>query len=326
MAVTTTDERLTETGIQDAAEAVSLGMTHHGARRSWSFGRSRPREGARFRIASLTKPFTATAAVLAARRADVSLDTPVLEVLPTLAPDWRADPTISLSHVLAQASGLSGRVTADEVAALGDGDGVGVASARLVGRAGSVARPGDRWAYDNGNYYVAGAVVAALNETSYEQALAELVLQPWGLEDTGFEPSGELVNGMQGGTEVPRSSYPRGRRPSGGLCSTAADLVTFGERLVADQDLAEQLARVRTPPGEIRYGLGWAIGPNGQMYLNGRLPGFRAALVAIPDQRFVAVALTNDEDALPAAAGALSVLQMDLTGDDLGPAINDFAA
>ena len=324
VAVTTTDARLQETGIQDAAQAVSLAVSQSGARRTWSFGRSHA--DARFRVASLTKPFTATAAVLAARRAGVSLDTPVLEMLPTLGPDWRADRTITVSHLLAQVSGLSGRVTADEVAALGDGDDVGLAVARLVGRAGSIAPPGTRWSYDNGNYFLAGAVVAALCGMPYEQALSELVLRPWGLDGTGFEPPDQLIIGIRDGSELPPPAYPRGRRPSGGLCSTSVDLLTFGEGLLADDDLTEQVARIRTPAEGMRYGFGWALGPSGQMYLNGRLPGYRTALLVIPEHRFVAVALTNDEDALPAAAEALSVLQADLTGDHLGEAINDFAA
>ena len=95
-------------------------------------------------------------------------------------------------------------------------------------------------------------------------------------------------------------TYPRGRRPSGGLCSSAADLPSFGERVLADDALTAQVARIRTPPGGMEYGLGWAIGPSGQLYLNGRLPGYRSALLAIPQEHCVAVALTNDEDAFAA--------------------------
>jgi hypothetical protein len=74
------------------------------------------------------------------------------------------------------------------------------------------------------------------------------------------------------------------------------------------------------------YGLGWALGPSGQMYLNGRLPGYRAAMLLLPDKDFAAVVLTNQQQALPAAARALSDLQQPLTGDDLAAAIDAFAA
>jgi NADPH-dependent ferric siderophore reductase len=76
----------------------------------------------------------------------------------------------------------------------------------------------------------------------------------------------------------------------------------------------------------MRYGLGWAIGPSGQLYLNGRLPGYRTALMLVPDHDLVTVGLAADSDALPALAGILSAVQHGLTGDDLAGAIDAFAA
>lgn len=62
------------------------------------------------------------------------------------------------------------------------------------------------------------------------------------------------------------------------------------------------------------------------MYLNGRLPGYRAALLLVPESALVAVALAGDSDALPEQARVLSDVQRDLTGDDLAAAIDGFAA
>ena len=136
-----TDAELRRTGIHEAARSVALGLSHDGNRRAWSFGRDRPRAASRFRIASLTKPFTAAATV---------------------------------------PRGPRGR--------------------GLLGAArGGCAEPGKRWSYDNGNYFVAGAVLAELAGTTYEQALTEFVLQPWALDDTGFESSDDLVIGVREG-------------------------------------------------------------------------------------------------------------------------------
>jgi D-alanyl-D-alanine carboxypeptidase len=74
------------------------------------------------------------------------------------------------------------------------------------------------------------------------------------------------------------------------------------------------------------YGLGWAIGPSGQMYLNGRLSGYRTAVLLIPDHRYASVALANRTDALPEIARLLSDFQYPLTGDDLATEIDAFAA
>jgi D-alanyl-D-alanine carboxypeptidase len=280
-----------------------------------------------FRIASLTKPFTAVTAVKAAGHAGVGLDTPVLDVLSELGDDWAADRQLTIAEVLSQISGLAATVSADEVRRLGEGDTVSVEAARLVVRAGNARPRGRAWEYYNGNYFLVGALIATLTGTTYEDAVAELVLRPWGLTATSFQPPSGLAVGMDRGIPVAATPYPRGRRPSGGLCSTAADLLAFGEHLLGDADLLAQVRRIRTRPDDsLRYGLGWAIGPSGQMYLNGRLPGYRAALLLVPEGSLVAVTLAADSDALPAQARILSELQRDLTGDDIAPAIDGFAA
>lgn len=289
-----------------------LASSHGGVRRLDPTGTTGA--GTPFRIASLTKPFTALATVLACRGAGVALATPVLDLLPELADDWAAERTITVADLLAQTAGLAPSVSAAEVAALGEGDEVLRETARLVGRAGSVRPPGQRWEYYNGNYFVAGAVLAALTGGTYEDALTGLVLRSWSLDATTFvAPAGV-------------APYPRGRRPSGGLCSTAADLLTAGERLLGEPDLLAEVARVRTDPADPqRYGLGWAVGPSGQLYLNGRLPGYRAAWLLVPEHDLAGVALAADDAALPAQAAWLSALQRDRTGDDLAAAIDAFA-
>lgn len=69
-----------------------------------------------FRIASLTKPLTAIAAVIAAEAASEDLETLGVDLLGSAA-----DPGLTVSHLLSQTSGLAPVVTASEVAALGEG-------------------------------------------------------------------------------------------------------------------------------------------------------------------------------------------------------------
>lgn len=308
-----------------AARYAVLGVSRSGSRQVSPLGAAST--DTPFRIASLSKPVTAVATVLALTRAGIALDTPALELLPELRESWRADERVSVADLLSQTSGLTSSVSGDDVARLGDHDAVGVDTARLVVAAGSDQTPGVSWEYYNGNYFLVGAVLASLTSMPFEEAVADLVLRTWGLSSTSFETPPALAPGAGTGTPVPLTAYPRGRRPSGGLCSTAGDLLTFGEHVLAD---AELLGHLRTPrscvESVMRYGLGWAIGPSGQMYLNGRLPGYRSALLLVPDHDLVAVSLAADTGALPAQAAILSDLQQHLTGDDLTDAINAFAA
>lgn len=128
----------------------------------------------------MSKSLTATGVVRAAHQAGIQLDTPLLDLLPRLEGDWTADARLTIIDVLSQTSGLSATVTADDLARLGDGDQALLEAARLVVRAGNAQPPGSSWEYYNGNYFIAGAVLAALAETTYERAIDTLVLRPWG--------------------------------------------------------------------------------------------------------------------------------------------------
>lgn len=208
-------------------------------------------------------------------------------------------------------------------AGISDGPNAIDEAARLTVQAGNERAPGERWAYYNGNYFVAGAVLQAVTGMTYEEAVEQTVIRPWELDRTGFATPADPVTS----SPVPVGRYPRARRPSGGLWSCTADLLTFAERLLAAPALLAETRRPQTQPGDLAtYGLGWAIGPSGQLYLNGRLPGYRAAFLLSPAHGYASVALANQAGALPAIARILSDLQQPLTADDLSHQIDTFAA
>jgi CubicO group peptidase (beta-lactamase class C family) len=280
-----------------------------------------------YRIASLTKALTSAAVVLTLAERAIPLCTRAIELCPALEHDWRADRTITVEQLLGQVSGLHESVDAAAVAGLGDGPDALQEAARLVVGAGSDHGPGERWSYYNGNYFLVGAVLSAVTGTSYEDALARSLLDPWKLARTGFDTPGAPVTGWDHGSPLPLARFPRARRPSGGLWSCVADLLSFVEHVLGDEALLRETRRPRTRSDDpMPYGLGWALGASGQLYLNGRLPGYRAAMLALPDADCAAVALANQEHALPEIARLLSDLQQPLTGDDLARAIDAFAA
>ncbi|MDX6262778.1 MAG: hypothetical protein QOH84_4466 [Kribbellaceae bacterium] len=284
-----------------------------------------------FRIASLTKTVTAAATVRALQDKGFGLDQAVAGILTELEAGVPAGSLaeltagvpagslaeveagvsagVTVGQVLAQCTGFRESVEASVVAGLGDGDDVFLAAAKLVIGGGQEYPPGERWAYYNGNYFLAGALLERLTGDTFEDALGDLISLV-GLKSTSFEPAG---------------SYPRARRPSGGLWSTVPDLLSFCEFLLQDKGLLAEIStpRVSTP---LSYGLGWAVGPAGMLYVNGRLPGYRAAMLLSPGDEWAAAMLVNDTDALPAIAEYLDELQRPLTGVPMAGMIDAFAA
>ena len=106
----------------------------------------------------------------------------------------------------------------------------------------------------------------------------------------------------------------RAAGPSGGLWSTAADLLSFAEFVLADAQLLAAMRAASTgTAAPVPYGLGWALAP-GLMFHKGRLDGFRSILLVAPEHQYCAVMVVNSTDALPAIAGFLDGPQARLTG------------
>lgn len=190
------------------------------------------------RIASLTKVFTCTALVKTMRDNSIPLGTSVIELLPDLASDWRA--------------ACAPHRRADPQAGLGAARVCGLDGPCPSGRRTACAPRGGP---------------ARRGHTERTRTRDPLVLV-----------QRQLHPGRCGPRRPQLLGYPRPRRPSGGLWSSVPDLPAVGEGLLADRALLNDIRRPRTTPDDpLVHGLGWALGPSGQMYLNGWLPGYPAA-------------------------------------------------
>jgi CubicO group peptidase (beta-lactamase class C family) len=79
-----------------ALPALAVGVSDRGARTIAAGGKAPVTGSSSYRIASITKAFTAAATVLALTERAIPLSTPAIELLPSLASDWRADPAITV--------------------------------------------------------------------------------------------------------------------------------------------------------------------------------------------------------------------------------------
>ena len=229
-----------------------------------------------FRVASVTKPFTA---LLSCGLLDLEEATGV----------WPAD--VQVRHLLSHTSGFDCELAERDLARFGHGDG---ALAAVVEELPAVRRfvgIEEIWSYANTGYWLAGHLAALRAGTSYEEALSDRVLQPFGLESTSFgEPD---VDGS--GPDAQEGPYPRARRPSGGLVSTVGDILQFGRRLLAEPSFARMRTVHGKPVGGV-YGLGMSGERVGDVEVwghAGSYGGFQSSLLVVPDAPAVFAGLTN---------------------------------
>jgi CubicO group peptidase (beta-lactamase class C family) len=141
------------------------------------------------------------------------------------------------------------------------------------------------WSYSNAGYREA----ASGFDGEYSNAVRELVLEPLGLRNTGFDTPADAVLGTLPGAVVADPSYPVERRPGGGLWSTVGDLVEYG--LAHCRDWTD----LHQPVGEAlgaRYALGWWV-RDGVLDHEGSVGGFQSLLLLVPERELVLAVLTN---------------------------------
>jgi CubicO group peptidase (beta-lactamase class C family) len=187
-----------------------------------------------FRIASMTKSFTA-AAVLALRDdGALALDDPAEEYVPELRgqrPATADSPRISVRNLLTMTAGLP---TDDPWGDRQQGTTAAEFSEFLTGGVRFAWAPGTRFEYANLGYAILGRVIAAASGTGYAAFVRDRLLGPLGMASTGFESSefagARLARGYRRGGDGWEELVPDAYgafAPMGGVFSSVSDLTRW---------------------------------------------------------------------------------------------------
>jgi CubicO group peptidase (beta-lactamase class C family) len=194
-----------------------------------------PDQGTVFRIASMTKSFTA-AAVLALRDdGRLALDDPAEAYIPELRglrPAAGDAPRVTIRHLLTMTAGFP---TDDPWGDRQQGLPVPEFLALLrQGAARFAWAPGTRFEYSNLGYAILGQVIRAASGSQYPDFVAERLLRPLGMAASGFDAagfgSGELACGYRRDGEAWAELQPDpcgAFAPMGGIFSSITDLARW---------------------------------------------------------------------------------------------------
>ncbi len=323
------DDLLSETQARDRLPSVSAAVFHDGDvvwRRAVGLADVATGEPAtpdhQYRIGSITKTFTSVAVLQLRDAGRLELDAPLRSVLPEFPPG----PTIrqALSHT----TGLQREPPGEIWESLEPPD-----REQLVAGledAERVLPPGVAWHYSNLVFALLGEVVARVGG-SYEQVLAERILEPLGLVRTALRPSGPVatpyfVEPYSDAVRVePDIAVTDSTGAAGWLWSTTADLARWADFLctgaegVLTRTTLDEMARVQTMVDDASWGMGWGLGlelvRRGDRVLvghGGAMPGFLAAVFVHRDRRVGAAVLTNAGSGTVPDALALSLAEAGL--------------
>jgi len=193
-----------------------------------------PGAGTVFRIASMTKNFTAAAVLLLRDEGALALDDPAGRYVPQVAslrlasPD---SPAITIRNLLTMTAGFP---TDDPWGDRQQGLPLDAFDQILAGGLSVSWAPGTRFEYSNLSYAVLGRIITAVTGTPYSDFVSSRLLTPLGMTATGYEPGGfspdQLARGYQRAGDAWDEQPPAGNgafSPMGGLFSSVADLARW---------------------------------------------------------------------------------------------------
>lgn len=280
-------------------------------------------EHTNFRLASVTKQFTAMAVMLLVHNGKLRYD----QTLTDIFPDFPAyGKSIKIRHLLNHTSGLMdyedlmakeyGDTPDDQIPQIKD---AGVLA--LLEKVSSTKfAPGSKWEYSNSGYCLLAMVVEKVSGESFGQFLQDHIFVPLQMSNTGAFEKGknEVPNRAYGHTlqkgrwhETDQSSTSA-TLGDGGVYTSLADLLRWDaalrdHTLLSEKEMLPALTPVQPSGGPARetngkpvsYGFGWFLEPyrgHPRMWHYGETVGFRTSIQRFPSDDLTVVVLCNRVD------------------------------
>lgn len=305
---------------------------------------------ARYNIGSVSKQFTAAVLLRLADQGRLSLDDKAAAHVAGLSGGDR----ITLRQALNHTAGYNSYFMLDFMPAEGEGPVDPAQIARRWGAALLDFAPGDRWAYSNTGYVVAGLAAQGASGRSLPALLRDEIFAPLGMIGAGaayerpLEPA-DIVGYTRIATASPRAAPTVGRGwefAAGGLAVSASDLARWDMAVLEGRLLSPAAWTALATPARLNdgtltdYGLGVYVDTareRRRIRHDGLASGFAAENRIYPDDGAAIVVLANADfgaaprqvadviEAMLLPAGAEVSAVAPLTAAPAAPAIDETA-
>ncbi|HRQ37086.1 MAG TPA: serine hydrolase domain-containing protein [Chloroflexota bacterium] len=243
----------------------------------------------RFRIAALTKQFTAMAILILEAQGKLNVQDPICNYLPDCPAIWQ---DVTIHHLLTHTAGMPYFTPPLKEVPLD-------------------FEPGEQWRYTHGGYLVLGYIIEAVSGQTDEEFLQEAIFTPLNLSDTGYEHNSDtLAIGYKNrfGTEPAEFIDMSIAYAAGALYSTVEDLYRWEQALSTeqlvpqaylDEMFAPQVATNSSTGIGSGYGYGWFTGVDDagrpRIAHDGVINGFASVIARYPTDHLTIIVLSNQE-------------------------------
>jgi CubicO group peptidase (beta-lactamase class C family) len=280
-----------------------------------------------FRLASISKSLTATAAMQLWERGHLDLDAPVQKYCPAFPQKpW----PISTRQVMGHLAGIRHYKTGPDDLEIGNTrhfDNPIQGGLDFLKNDALLSEPGKQFHYSTQGYTLVGCVIEGASGSKYVDFVRQNVFAPAGMEHTQVDDRFAIIpyrtrfyqktdSGTVQNADFLDSSY---KIPGGGWLSSAEDMAHFEVAILNDKLIKRATRDLMWTPlkpsdgSKDAYGLGWGNGNEGGIASvghNGGQQGTSTAFSIAPAQKAGVVVLTNMEgaDASDLAQEILKVL------------------
>ncbi len=278
-----------------------------------------------FRVASVSKTFTALAALQEVERGGLSLERDIGADLPDGFLDRRVAGDLTLHHLLTHTAGLDRRSYGSRAASPAAVEPLGRHLAHALPPV--VRTPGGAFVYDNYGYTLAGHLVEQSSGEDFGAHVARTIFEPLGMTRSSFDLLGQasdLATGYVEGRAI--GPEPSHTAPAGRMTTTGADMTRFLTALLREGRIegrqvlsARVLRRMMQPqhrnaPGlPTAYGYGLWIherdgGTPRSLRHSGDMRGWSARFEILPDEGLAFFLASNDAEGAGAHAAFAQTL------------------
>lgn len=256
-----------------------------------------------YSLASISKPFTATAVMKLVETGHLDLDRPANQYLDGAKISGKGAERTTMRRLLSHSGGLPPYFRIRSVADSTPFEQT-IAKYAVLRH-----RPGGRYVYSNLGYGILDHIVGRVSGVGFEVFLRREILEPLGLTKAFVATTAPLTAAIR--YEASRDELPfydLDHRGASAVYASARDLARFGmfhlnqaaagQQSVLERKSIREMQRVhmRIGPGE-GYGLGWRIDEDdfGVRHVGhtGGMPGVTTVLSLYPAERVVVVVLAN---------------------------------
>ena len=193
----------------------------------------------KFKIGSITKPFTACLIILLTQEKLLRFDDKISKYIENTPKKWK---DITIDQLLTHASGITNfQMHKDWSSKLIYQTFKPLEFLKIIMEMKQEFKPGKDFSYSNSGYFLLGIIIEKVTGSSYEEAMKKYIFEPLKMTNSGICSDEEVITGFATGYTLNNSendkieiaSYSNMSTPfsAGGLYSTAEDLFKFSKGL-----------------------------------------------------------------------------------------------